>query len=83
MEFLTQDDSVLPVPQTVVFSGSDLPQHVLKTVAMCATIIDGNNGIVVEIILGRPIFSSFLTVNSQFMFAFIITLTDTITSFRS
>lgn len=64
MEFLTQDDSVLPVPQTVVFSGSDLPQHVLKTVAMCATIIDGNNGIVVEIILGRPIFSSFLLVNS-------------------
>ena len=63
MEFLQQENSVRLVPQTVVFSGSDLPQHFLRKIAMCSTMIDGKQGITVEIILGRPIFSSFLTVN--------------------
>ena len=64
MEFLQQEDSIRPVPESVVFSGSDLPQHFLRDVAMCSTTIDGKEGVIVEIILGRPIFSSFLTVNS-------------------
>ena len=64
MEFLQQEDSVQPVPQTVAFSGSDLPQHFLRKIAMCSTTIDGKRGVIVEIILGRPIFSSFLTVSS-------------------
>ena len=66
MEFLQQEDSVRPVPQTVLFSGGDLPQHFLRKIAMCSTSVDGKQGVVVEIILGRPIFSSFLTVNSHF-----------------
>ena len=64
MEFLQQEDSIRPVPESVIFSGSDLPQHFLRDVAMCSTTIDGKEGVIVEIILGRPIFSTFLTVNS-------------------
>ena len=66
MEFLQQEDSVRPVPQSVIFSGGHLPQHFLRKIAMCSTSVDGKHGIIVEIVLGRPIFSSFLTVNSHF-----------------
>ena len=69
MEFLQQEDSVRPVPETVVFSGGQLPQHFLRQVTMCSTTIDGKSGVVVEIILGRPIFSTLLTVNSSVLAA--------------
>ena len=63
MEYLTREDLVRPIPETVQFSGNDLPQHYIKKVAMCTKIIDGKQGVVVEIILGRPIFSSLLMVS--------------------
>ena len=64
MEYLTREDLVGPIPEAVQFSGNDLPQHYIKKVAMCTKIIDGKQGVVVEIILGRPIFSSLLMVST-------------------
>ena len=64
MEYLTREELVRPIPETVQFSGNDLPQHYIKKVAMCTKIIDGKQGVVVEIILGRPIFSSLLMVST-------------------
>ena len=63
MEYLTREDLVRPIPEAVQFSGNELPQHYIKKVAMCTKIIDGKQGVVVEIILGRPIFSSLLMVS--------------------
>ena len=62
MEFY-HEDSVRLLPELVSYSGGELPQHFLRNITMCSTIIDGKKGVIVEIILGRPIFSSFLTVN--------------------
>ena len=32
---------------------------------MCSILLDGKQGVAVEVILGRPVFSSFLTVNKK------------------
>ena len=65
MEFLQQDDSVLPIPETVMISDDTLPRHFIKNIAMCSTTIDGKRSVIVEIVFGRPLFSSFLTVSSR------------------
>ena len=64
MEFLQQQASVRPIPEKVEVDDMTLPQHYLKGTRMCYTKIDGLQGVVVEIILGRPLFSTFLTVSS-------------------
>ena len=64
MEFYQHEDDVRLVPEDVKYSGGELPQHILRNITMCSTMIDGKQGVIVEIILGRPIFSSFVTVNS-------------------
>ena len=63
MEFLQQQASVRPIPEKVEVDDMTLPQHYLKGTRMCYTKIDGLQGVVVEIILGRPLFSTFLTVS--------------------
>ena len=65
MEFLQQDDSVLPIPETVMISDDTLPRHFIKNIAMCSTTIDGKRSVIVEIVFGRPLFSSFLTVSAR------------------
>ena len=65
MEFLQQQASVRPIPEKVEVDDMTLPQHYLKGTRMCYTKIDGLQGVVVEIILGRPLFSTFLTVSSR------------------
>ena len=67
MEFYQQEDSIRLIPESVRYSGGELPQHFLRNITMCSTMIDGRKGVLVEIILGRPIFSSFLTVKPSFM----------------
>ena len=64
MEFLQQQASVRPIPEKVEVDDMTLPQHYLKGTRMCYTKIDGLQGVVVEIKLGRPLFSTFLTVSS-------------------
>ena len=62
MEFLQQDHSVILVPDKVMYSGGDLPKHFIRNLTICSFSKDGQQGVIVEIVLGRPIFSSFLTV---------------------
>ena len=62
MQFRNQYDSIDFVPLNVTYSGpTNLPQHYVQDVKMCSATIEGDQGIIVEIILSRPIFSSFLT----------------------
>ena len=62
MQFRIQDDSISFVPKSVTYKGpNELPQHYVHVVKMCSATIEGSQGIIVEIILGRPLFSSFLT----------------------
>ena len=80
MEFLQQDDSVILVPDSVKYSGGDLPKHFIRNLTICSFSKGGQQGVIVEIVLGRPIFSSFLTVNPSrlpsfvfiFVFAFVL-----------
>ena len=62
MQFRNSYDSIDLVPSKVTYSGpKELPQHYVHTIKMCSALIKGDQGVIVEIILGRPIFSSFLT----------------------
>ena len=35
-----------------------------RNITMCSILMDGKQGVAVEVILGRPVFSSFLTVSA-------------------
>ena len=62
MQFIIQDDSVIFWPKSVTYSGpKELPQHYVHDVKICSGTVEGSQGVIVEIILGRPLFSSFLT----------------------
>ena len=62
MQFRNQYDSIDFVPKNVTYSGpKDLAQHIVHNVKICSATIEGDQVIIVEIILGRPIFSSFMT----------------------
>ena len=62
MQFRNQYDSIEFVPLNVAYSGpTNLPQHYVQDVKICSATIKGDQAIIVEIILGRPILSSFLT----------------------
>ena len=62
MQFRNSHESIDMVPSTIIYSGpKELSQHYVHAIKSCSTIINGDQGIIVEIILGRPIFSSFLT----------------------
>ena len=52
------------VPEAVDYLGHKLPQHFIRSIAMCSAKLNGKEGVIVEVILGRPIFSKFLTVSS-------------------
>ena len=66
MEFLQAENSVRLLPEAVHYLGHQLPQHFIRNITMCPAKLNGKEGIIVEIILGRPLFSKFLTVNSNF-----------------
>ena len=56
-------DNVTLVPRKVGYSGPKvLPQHYVNGISMCSATVDGVPGIVVELVLSRPLFSSILTV---------------------
>ena len=62
MEFVPNEDSVRLVPESVEYLGHPLPRHFIRNITMCRAMINGEEGIVVEIMFGRPILSKFLTV---------------------
>ena len=60
--FRNEFSSIKLVPSVLTYSGTkNLPQHYVQDVKICSAIIAGDNGVIVEVILGRPLFSSFLT----------------------
>ena len=62
MQFRNQYSSIDLVPADLVYTGAkELPQHYVRDVKMCSKTVKEDQGIVVEVILGRPIFSSFMT----------------------
>ena len=62
MQFRNDDDSIDFLPSGVTYTGPrELPQHYVWEVKVCSAVIEGDQGIIVEVILGRPLFSSFLT----------------------
>ena len=63
MEMYQDEDSIQLVPESVHYSGHELSQHFIRNITMCTGNVGGKEGIIVEIILGRPIFAKFLTVN--------------------
>ena len=62
MQFTNEEDSVSFLQDTVVYTGPrDLSQHYVQEVNMCSKSTSKSDTIIIEIILGRPLFTSFLT----------------------
>ena len=62
MQFRNDQDSVDLLPAEVSYSGPmELPQHIVREIKICSAVILGDQGVIVEIILTRPLFSSFIT----------------------
>ena len=59
-----QDElSITLIPASAKYSGPrELTQHIVKDVRICPLIINDRNGIVVEVIIGRPLLGTFLAV---------------------
>ena len=65
MELHQAEDSVQLIPESVHYSGEELPQHFIRSIAICSGMVGGKDGVIVEIILGRPLFAKFLTVSKE------------------
>ena len=63
LQFFQAEEVIDFVPNTVSYSGpKTLPQHFVQDVTICSFIISGKKGILVEVVLSRPIFSNVLTI---------------------
>ena len=63
MEMIIFDTKVNLIPLSVNYKGSkDLNQHSVDGVFMCSMNIEKGSGIMVEVILSRPLFGTILTV---------------------
>ena len=80
MQFRSNYESIDFLPVKATYSGpKELPQHYVHTINICSATIEGDQGIIVEIVLGRPIFSSFLTTTLPTVM--LITISQLATSF--
>ena len=63
MELYHNEDSITLNPVNVNYTGpKDLPQHVVNDVHICNHIIHKKIGVLVEVVLGRPLFGTVLTI---------------------
>ena len=63
MKIYVKDDAISFIPDTIKYSGpEDLTLHFVRDVVFCSFPIKGKSGIVVEVVLGRPLIGSILTV---------------------
>ena len=63
MEFFNVEDSITLIPSSVNYSGpTELTQHFVKGVHICSFNIQNRPGVIVEVILGRPLFGTSLSV---------------------
>ena len=73
MQFINIYDTMEFLPSNVTYSGPrDLRQHFVHDVKICSATIQGSQGVIVEVILSRPIFSSFLTTTLPTLMLIII-----------
>ena len=73
MKFRNIFDAMDLLPSNVTYSGPrELPQHYVHDVKICSATIKGKQGVIVEVIIGRPIFSSFLTTTLPTLMLIII-----------
>ena len=72
MELHQAEDSVQLIPESVHYSGEELPQHFIRSIAICSGRVGGEDGVIVEIILGRPLFAKFLTVSAEITMIFFL-----------
>ena len=63
MKIYVPDKGISLIPDTIHYSGpQDLTLHFVKSVGFCSAKIKGKSGIIVEVVLGRPLIGSILTV---------------------
>ena len=63
MEIYSPSSSITIIPSSVKYLGpKELTLHTVKNVTICSAVIRGNSGVIVEIVLGRPLFGTILTV---------------------
>ena len=63
MEIYSSLSSMILIPSSVEYLGlKELTLHSVKDVIFCPAIINGMSGAVVEVVLGRPLFGTILTV---------------------
>ena len=63
MEIYSSLSSITIIPASVEYFGpKELTLHRVKGVTMCPATIKGKSGFVVEVVLGRPLFGTILTV---------------------
>ena len=63
LEFIQDEDSITLKPISVNYSGpKDLTLHFVKGVHICSLAMEKGSGVIVEMILGRPLFGTVLTV---------------------
>ena len=63
IEMFSSQSSVTMIPSSVDYLGQkELTQHIVRGVTICSAIIKGKSGVIVEVVLGRPLFGTTLTV---------------------
>ena len=63
LQMYQNEDSITLNPISVNYSGpKELSQHTVKSVHICSMAIKSKSGVIVEVILGRPLFGTVLTV---------------------
>ena len=63
MEIFQSESSITLFPTSVTYLGpQELTQHIVKDVSICQATIRGRSGVIVQVILGRPLFGTILTV---------------------
>ena len=67
MEFYQAENTVRVLPESVQYSGHLLPQHFIRNITICSALLNGKEGVIVEIMLGRPLSAKFLTVKFIFV----------------
>ena len=57
------EDTIRLVPISVEYTGpKELTNHIVKSAHICSMNLTNGSGIIVEVILGRPLFGTILTV---------------------
>ena len=63
MQMFQNEETVTLKPISVNYSGpKELTLHIVKDIQICPMTIGNKSGVVVEVVLGRPIFGAFLSV---------------------